>query len=112
MTFSSQLRYEQKLWTKDLVMGVAYPPVDADRRRRRGHAGKGGTPVLRVIAEEATRQELALALDEICRRGAERMLAAALEAETTESQRQGSRKRLPNHEMTDTPLEGTCQIGY
>jgi transposase-like protein len=37
--------------------------------------------MLRVIAEEATRQELALALDEICRRGAERMLAAALEAE-------------------------------
>ncbi len=42
---------------------------------------KGGTPMLRVVAEEDARQELALALDEICRRGAERMLAVALEAE-------------------------------
>ncbi len=37
--------------------------------------------MLRVLAEEGTRQEFALALDEICRRGAERMLAVALEAE-------------------------------
>src|SRR6266498_3787419 len=42
---------------------------------------KGGTPMLRVIPEDDARQELVLALDEICRRGAERMLALALEAE-------------------------------
>src|SRR6266540_5431989 len=39
------------------------------------------TPMLRVVAEDAARHELALTLDEICRRGAERMLALALEAE-------------------------------
>src|SRR5712691_5039833 len=37
--------------------------------------------MLRVVAEDAARHELALTLDEICRRGAERMLALALEAE-------------------------------
>jgi len=42
---------------------------------------KGGTPMLRLVAEDDARQEFALALDEICRRGAERMLAVALEAE-------------------------------
>ncbi len=37
--------------------------------------------MLRVVPEDDARQELVLALDEICRRGAERMLALALEAE-------------------------------
>jgi transposase-like protein len=37
--------------------------------------------MLRVVASEDVRQEFALTLDEICRRGAERMLAIALEAE-------------------------------
>jgi len=37
--------------------------------------------VLRVVPEEGARQEFALTLDEICRRGAQRMLAVALEAE-------------------------------
>ena len=37
--------------------------------------------MLRVVATDDVRQEFALALDEICRRGAERMLAVALEAE-------------------------------
>ena len=37
--------------------------------------------MLRVVAEESTREELASTLDEICREGARRMLAAALEAE-------------------------------
>ncbi len=37
--------------------------------------------MLRIVPDEAGRQELALALDEICRRGAQRMLAVALEAE-------------------------------
>jgi len=37
--------------------------------------------MLRVVPEDDARQELALGLDEICRRGAERMLAVALEAE-------------------------------
>jgi len=37
--------------------------------------------MLRVVADEDVRQELTLTLDEICRLGAERMLAIALEAE-------------------------------
>jgi putative transposase len=37
--------------------------------------------MLRVVAQEDARQEFAFTLDEICRRGAERMLAIALEAE-------------------------------
>ena len=37
--------------------------------------------MLRVVPEDDARQEFALTLDEICRRGAERMLAMALEAE-------------------------------
>ena len=37
--------------------------------------------MLRIVPDEAGRQEFALALDEICRRGAQRMLAVALEAE-------------------------------
>ncbi len=37
--------------------------------------------MLRVIPEDDARQEFALTLDEICRRGAQRMLAVALEAE-------------------------------
>ena len=37
--------------------------------------------MLTVVAEESTREELASPLDEIWRRGAQRMLAAALEAE-------------------------------
>lgn len=37
--------------------------------------------MLRVLADEDAGAEMALALDEICREGARRMLAAALEAE-------------------------------
>jgi len=37
--------------------------------------------MLRVVPEDDARQEFALTLDEICRRGAERMLAMAMEAE-------------------------------
>jgi len=37
--------------------------------------------MLRVVAEDAARHELAFTPEEICRRGAERMLALALEAE-------------------------------
>lgn len=37
--------------------------------------------MLRVVPDDDARQDFALTLDEICRRGAERMLAAALEAE-------------------------------
>ena len=42
------------------------------------------TPMLRVVSEESTRGELASTLDEICREGARRMLAAALEQEAGE----------------------------
>jgi putative transposase len=48
---------------------------------RHANAGEEGTPMLKVAAEESTRTELAAGLDEICREGARRMLAAALEAE-------------------------------
>jgi transposase-like protein len=37
--------------------------------------------MLRVVTDESTREEPASTLDEICRQGAQRMLAAALEAE-------------------------------
>ena len=37
--------------------------------------------MLRVVADEAAREDLAAGLDEIVREGARRMLAAALEAE-------------------------------
>jgi transposase-like protein len=37
--------------------------------------------MLKVVADESTREELRVSLDEICREGARRMLAAALEAE-------------------------------
>jgi putative transposase len=40
--------------------------------------------MLKVVADESTRAELASSLDEICREGARRMLAAALEAEVEE----------------------------
>lgn len=40
--------------------------------------------MLSVVTDEATREELASALDEICREGARRMLAAALELEAGE----------------------------
>ena len=40
--------------------------------------------MLRVVTDEPAGEELAVALDEICREGARRMLAAALEAEVDE----------------------------
>jgi len=48
---------------------------------RHANAGEEGTPMLKVVAEETARTELGAGLDEICREGARRMLAAALEAE-------------------------------
>ncbi len=40
--------------------------------------------MLRIIPDEQAREDLALALDEICRVGAERMLASALQAEVAD----------------------------
>jgi putative transposase len=48
--------------------------------RRGGNPGEEGTPMLRVLTEEAG-AEMGAGLDEIVREGARRMLAAALEAE-------------------------------
>jgi transposase-like protein len=48
---------------------------------RRWNAGEEGTPMLRVVADDDGRAELSVDLDVICREGARRMLAAALEAE-------------------------------
>jgi transposase-like protein len=49
--------------------------------RWRWRAGEEGNAVLRVVADNDVRAELSVDLDEICREGARRMLAAALEAE-------------------------------
>jgi transposase-like protein len=46
-----------------------------------GPTPAGRTPMLKVVADESSRAELAASLDEIVREGARRMLAAALEAE-------------------------------
>jgi putative transposase len=51
------------------------------KKCRHGNAGEEGTPMLKVVADESARTELSSTLDEICREGARRMLAAALEAE-------------------------------
>jgi putative transposase len=48
---------------------------------RHVNAGEEGTPMLNVVAEETARTELGASLDEICREGARRMLAVALEVE-------------------------------
>lgn len=48
---------------------------------RRWNAGEEGTPMLRVAVDDDARAELTFDLDAICREGARRMLAAALEAE-------------------------------
>jgi putative transposase len=48
---------------------------------RHGNAGEEGTPMLKVVVDETARMELGSSLDEICREGARRMLAAALEVE-------------------------------
>ena len=45
--------------------------------------------MLRVLADEGAGAELALAIDEICREGARRMLAVALEAEADGYRRAG-----------------------
>jgi transposase-like protein len=42
---------------------------------------RGRNATLRIVADDDVRAELSVDLDEICREGARRMLAAALEAE-------------------------------
>jgi transposase-like protein len=49
--------------------------------------------MLRIAADEAVREELSLTLDEICRAGAKRMLAMALEAEVETHLEQHRRAR-------------------
>jgi transposase-like protein len=49
-----------------------------------GAPARKDTPMLRVVTDESTREELSSTLDEICREGARRMLAAALELEAGE----------------------------
>ncbi len=51
------------------------------RSRWRWNAGEEGTPMLRVVSDADAGAEMTAGLDEICRDGARRMLAAALEAE-------------------------------
>ena len=71
--------------------------------------------MLRVVAEDAARHELALTLDEICRRGAERMLAMALQAEVDAYLEQHERlvtiKVTPWWSATARPEEGPWCAG-
>src|SRR5947207_14155083 len=46
-----------------------------------GQRRREGTPMLKIVLDEAAREDLAASLDEIVREGARRMLAAALEDE-------------------------------
>ena len=48
---------------------------------RRANAGEEGTPMLKVVVDEAGREDARMLLDEIVAEGARRMLAAALKAE-------------------------------
>ena len=61
--------------------GRGVPSLLTKQESWRGYAGKEGTPMLTVAVDEGARAEFTLGLDEICREGARRMLAAALEAE-------------------------------
>jgi putative transposase len=49
-----------------------------------GAPARKDTPMLKIVAEESTSEEQSSTLDEICREGARRMLAAALELEVDE----------------------------
>jgi putative transposase len=49
-----------------------------------GAPARKDTPMLKIVAEVSTGEELSSTLDEICREGARRMLAAALEVEAGE----------------------------
>jgi putative transposase len=49
-----------------------------------GAPARKDTPMLKIVADESTGEELVSTLDEICREGARRMLAAALELEADE----------------------------
>src|SRR6266516_5161883 len=51
------------------------------RKDAGGPTPAGRTPMLKVVVDEAAREDLAASLDEIVREGARRMLAAALEDE-------------------------------
>src|SRR5664279_1482942 len=60
-------------------------PVRFLKQGRRANAGRKGTPVLTVVAQEGSEKSSAVAagslLDELVRDGARQMLAAALRAE-------------------------------
>ena len=58
--------------------------MKSERDRRRWRAGEEGDAMLSVVTEGSAGEELAVSLDEICREGARRMLAAALELEADE----------------------------
>ncbi len=62
--------------------------------------------MLRVVAPDDARQEFALTLDEICRRGAERMLALVLEAGACRSGEPARRARARGIiQLPGSPLE-------
>jgi putative transposase len=58
--------------------------LKSERAAGVGAPARKDTPMLKIVAEESTSEELSSTLDEICREGARRMLAAALELEVDE----------------------------
>jgi putative transposase len=58
--------------------------LKSERAAGVGAPARKDTPMLKIVAEESTSEEQSSTLDEICREGARRMLAAALELEVDE----------------------------
>src|SRR4051794_10942908 len=70
---------------RPLVRGRGVPSsVKSKRAAGVGAPARKDTPMWKIVAGESTGEELASILDEICREGARRMLAAALEVEAEE----------------------------
>jgi hypothetical protein len=69
------------LWIGHSLEGAAYLPVEVRTSCRRWNAGEEGHADVEIVSEESTGEEPSSTLDEICREGARRMLAAALELE-------------------------------
>jgi hypothetical protein len=84
--------------------------------RWRWNAGEEETPMLRVVTDEPTREHTAgSVLVEIVREGARRMLAAALEAESTPASTRmpmsATRTASDWWSATDVPTDGRSRPG-
>jgi hypothetical protein len=63
------------LWIRDLMESAAYLPKWS-KEEADGSTPTAGTPMLKVVADEAAREDLAASLDEIVRERTRQMLAA------------------------------------